>query len=207
MIWRTVLNVLVKVATSPFSALAALAGGGDADLSMVEFGPGAAELRPDSKDRLTLLVQSLSQRPALGLELEGAAGPEADGAALRRAALERSLKRAKAAGMRAPPASIDDVTLDAGEREKLLRAAHDAAFPASGRKAGEPAPTLAELEERLAAAQVISADTYRALAAERAQRAREALLAAGLDQARLFLVQGGERALKEKGARVYFSVR
>ena len=54
---------------------------------------------------------------------------------------------------------------------------------------------------------MISADTYRALAAERAQRAREALLAAGLDQARLFLVQGGERALKEKGARVYFSVR
>ena len=42
--------------------------------------------------------------------------------------------------MRAPPADIDDVTLDAGEREKLLRAAHDAAFPASGRKAGEPAP-------------------------------------------------------------------
>ena len=32
-IWRTVLNVLVKVATSPFSALAALAGSGDADLS------------------------------------------------------------------------------------------------------------------------------------------------------------------------------
>jgi hypothetical protein len=53
----------------------------------------------------------------------------------------------------------------------------------------------------------VPADAYRSLAAERAQRAREALLAAGLDQARLFLTQGGERAEKEKGPRVYFSVK
>jgi hypothetical protein len=31
------------------------------------------------------------------------------------------------------------------------------------------------------------------------------LIASGLDQNRLFLTQGGERAEKEKGARVYFS--
>jgi hypothetical protein len=55
--------------------------------------------------------------------------------------------------------------------------------------------------------QEVPADAYRSLAAERSQRAREALLAAGLDPVRLFLVQGGERAAKEKGARAYFSVR
>ena len=51
---------------------------------------GRGRARPDAEDRLTLLGQSLSERPALGLELEGAAEPAADGAALRRAALERA---------------------------------------------------------------------------------------------------------------------
>lgn len=209
-IWRTVLNVLVKVATSPFSALASLVGGGEADLSTMEFTPGTAEPLPAAKERIALLARSLSQRPALGLELEGSADAAQDGPALRRAALERALRRAKAETLRAPPASLDEVTLGAEERVRLVKTAYHAAFPAPPpAKQGEaaPAPTPQEMEERLAAAAQVPDDAYRALAAERAQRAREALLAAGLDQARLFLAQGGERARKEAGARVYFSVR
>ena len=207
-IWRAVLNVLVKVATSPFSALAALAGGGaQEDLSLVEFTPGTAEPAPAAQERFGLLARSLGQRPALGLELEGTAGEEQDGPALRRAALERSLRRARAATLRPPPASPDELALSRDERARLVREAYDAAFPPGARKPGEAAPSPAEMEERLAARAEVPADAYRSLAAARAQRAREALLAAGLDQARLFLVQGGERAAKERGARVYFSVK
>ncbi|WP_041448119.1 DUF748 domain-containing protein [Anaeromyxobacter sp. Fw109-5] len=208
-IWRTVLNVLVKVAASPFSALAALAGGDSADLSLLEFTPGTADA-PAAGERLGMLARSLAERPALGLELEGSADPEQDGPALRRAALERSLRRAKAAAMRPPPPSLDEVTLTADERGRLVRAAHAAAFPPAGRKPGEaapPQPSQQEMEERLAAAEEVPLDAYRSLAAERAQRAREVLLAAGVDQARLFLTQGGERAGREKGARVYFTAR
>ena len=204
---RTLVNIVTKLVTSPFSALAALAGGDNADLSLVDFAPGTSELLPDSQQRFTMLAKSLGQRPALGLELEGAAGPDADGPALRRAAFERSLKRAKAATMRPAPASEDEVKLSSDDRVRLVRAAYDAAFPAAGRKPGEVPPAQLDMEERLVSAQQVSADAYRSLAAERAQRAREALLAAGLDPARLFLAQGGERALKEKGARVYFTVR
>jgi hypothetical protein len=45
------------------------------------------------------------------------------------------------------------------------------------------------------------------LMAARYGAAREALLAAGVDQAKLFTVQGGDRASKEAGSRVYFTVR
>ncbi|HSN16025.1 MAG TPA: DUF748 domain-containing protein, partial [Anaeromyxobacteraceae bacterium] len=203
---RTLVNIVTKLVTSPFSALAALAGGGKDDLSLVEFTPGTSDLLPEASQRFALLAKSLGQRPALGLELEGAAGPEADGPALRRAAFERSLKRAKAATMRPAPASDGEVTLTSDDRVRFVRAAHDAAFPA-GRKPGEPPPTQLDMEERLVTAQQVPADAYRSLAAERAQRARDALLAAGIDAARLFLAQGGERAQKEKGARVYFTVR
>jgi hypothetical protein len=213
-IWRAVLNVLVKVATSPFAALSSLVGGGpQADLSLVEFTPGTAEPLPAAKDRFALLARSLAERPALALELEASADPAQDGPALQRAALERSLRRAKAASLRPPPAAPDDVTLTADERQHLVRAAFaalPAPAPAPPAKPGEPPPrepAPQEMEERLAAAAEVPADAFRSLAAERAQRAREALVAAGLDQARVFLAEGGERAAKEKGARVYFTVR
>jgi hypothetical protein len=212
-IWRTVLNVLVKVATSPFRALAALAGGGDADLSMVEFAPGTAEPLPAAQEHLAMLARSLAQRPAVALELEGSADAERDGPALRQAALERSLRRAKAATLQPRPASEDAVTLAPDERARLVRAAYEAAFPASkagpskGSAPAAAAPSLEEMEARLAVAAEVPPDAYLTLAADRAQRAREALIASGLDQNRLFLTQGSERAEKEKGARVYFSAR
>lgn len=208
-IWRTILNVLTKVATSPFSALAALAGGGDADLSMVEFVAGSADPLPEAQERFTKLATSLAQRPGLMLDVEGAADAERDGPALRRAALERSLRLAKAATLRPPPPSTDGLTLAPDERPRLVRTVYDAAFPATPPKRGEAAPPPVgpeEMEARLAAAAEVPADAYRALAAERAQRARDALIAAGVDQARLFLAQGG-RAEKENGARVYFTLK
>jgi uncharacterized protein involved in outer membrane biogenesis len=213
-VWRAILNVLVKVATSPFRALAALVGGGDdADLSLVEFEPGTADPLASSQGRFAMLAASLAQRPALALELEGSADPERDGIALRRAALERALRRAKAATPSSAPASIEEVRLAPDERLRLVRAAYEAGFPPpppAARKAGEappPPPTQQEMEDRLTAAMEVPADAFRSLAADRAQRAREALVAAGVDQARLFLAQGGGRAEKERGACVYFTLR
>jgi hypothetical protein len=208
-IWRTVLNVLTKVATSPFSALAALAGGSDTDLSLVEFTPGSADPLPAAQERFEQLAKSLAQRPALTLELEGSSDAERDGPALRQVGLEQALRRAKAATAQVQGTSQDLLTLVPDERARLVRSAYEARFPATPAKPGEsaqPQPSLEEMEGRLAAAVEVPPDEYRALAAERARRAREELVAAGLDQARLFLSQGG-RAEKEGGARVYFTVK
>jgi hypothetical protein len=211
-IWHTILNVLVKVATSPFRALAALAGGADADLSMAEFLPGTATPAPSAQDRFQLLAKSLSARPALGLELEGSADPDRDGAALRRAALERALRRAKAAAMRPAPATVEEIALAPEERIRLVHAAYEVSFPpqpAPPPKPGEaPPPPLSaqQMEDRLAAAAELPPDALRALAAERGQRAREALLAAGLEPGRIFLAAEGA-AGKPPAPRVYFTVR
>jgi hypothetical protein len=94
----------------------------------------------------------------------------------------------------------------------MVRAAYEARFPApaAARKPGEaapPPPTPQEMEDRLAAATEVPPDAFRSLAADRAQRARETLIAGGVDQARLFLAQGGSRAEQEKGPRVYFTLR
>ncbi len=52
-----------------------------------------------------------------------------------------------------------------------------------------------------------TADALGSLKQERAEAARTKLVALGVDAGRLFLTQGGERAKKEAGARVYFSLK
>ena len=213
LIGHAILNVLAKVATSPFRALAALAGAGNRELSVLEFAPGSPELGPEARDRVTALARSLAKRPALGLEVQGSADEDRDGLALRRASLERSLRSA-GSGQQAP--ASDEAPLSADERASLLRTAYAAAFPApptptgGEESAAAPPPTepsLQEMEARLLASEQIGADALASLAEERAERARDALIEAGVDQERLFLTQGGERAAREKGARVYFEVR
>ena len=219
-IWRAVLNVLVKVVTSPFSALAALVGGGTQEISLLEFTPGTSDPLPSARERLSVLAKSLAPRPALGLEVEGSADEAVDGPALRKAAFERSLRHAKAAAMTPPPTSEEEVTLSPEERAALVRAAYAArskaqASPAAPGGEGSaaaapgpaPEPSPEAMEESLVDAAVVAPDAYASLAAARAESARDALVAAGIDQGRLFLTEGSERARKERGARVYFSVK
>jgi hypothetical protein len=219
-IWRTLLNVLVKVASSPFSALASLVGGGKEDISLVEFPPGSARLDDAGKKRIELLARSLAQRPGLSLELEPTVDAAADHLALRRAELERQLRRAKAARLKPPPAAeaIDALELLPEERPRLVEALHAATFPvpaAPPRPAAgappaaplPPPPTPAEQEARLLEIITFQPEEIPTLLGARYAAAQEALVASGLDPSRLFSVQGGGRAAKESGSRVYFTVR
>ncbi|HEY7726493.1 MAG TPA: DUF748 domain-containing protein, partial [Anaeromyxobacteraceae bacterium] len=168
-IGRALLNVLTKVATSPFAALAALAGGGDDDLSVVDLQPGDAEPGEVARRRIGVLAKALVERPGLSLELEATVDEAADRAALQRRAFEEQRART-------PPDP----------------------------KARPPAP---EEVARLVAAVPIPPEALAGLASERAERSRAAFLDAGIDPSRLFLVRGGERASRERGARVYFTLR
>jgi len=218
-IWRTVLNVLVKVATSPFSALASLVGGGTEDISLVEFAPGEARLDDAGQRRIELLAKSLAQRPGLSLELEPTVDAAADHLALRRASLERQLRRAKAAQLGPVPddEAVDALALLPEERPRLVEALHAATFPAAAAPpkgtgsppgaAPPPPPTPAEQEARLLEVMTFQPEAIPALLAARHAAAQQALVGAGLDPARLFSVQGGARAAKELGSRVYFTVR
>jgi Domain of Unknown Function (DUF748) len=77
-------NVFNKIATSPFSAVSALFGGKGDALSFYEFEPGSTNLLPASIEKLDALVNGLSERPELRLEIEGGADSKTDLEALRR---------------------------------------------------------------------------------------------------------------------------
>jgi hypothetical protein len=89
---RTILNILEKAATSPFSLLSAVMGGGGEELSYQDFAPGSAVLLPANEKKLDSLVKGLYERPGLQLEITGSIDPDADRDALRRASLDKQIR-------------------------------------------------------------------------------------------------------------------
>jgi hypothetical protein len=91
-IWGAVGNILVKVATSPFSLLGAVFGGGGEELGYQDFAPGSAVLKADEQKKLDALEKALFERPALQLEISGSIDPDGDHEGLQRAALDRQIR-------------------------------------------------------------------------------------------------------------------
>ena len=95
LIVKALVNVITKIITSPFSLLASLVGGDGEELSFVEFDYGSAELLPHQLSKLDKLAQALEERPALQLQIKGAADQEYDRKALAEQKLMKELKLRK----------------------------------------------------------------------------------------------------------------
>ncbi|MBE2214658.1 MAG: DUF748 domain-containing protein [Opitutaceae bacterium] len=81
-VWRTIGNIVVKAATSPFNMLGGLFGGKDLDLSYVDFASGSAALGEQATKKIEVLTKALFERPALRLELTSPPSPSTDRAGL-----------------------------------------------------------------------------------------------------------------------------
>jgi hypothetical protein len=66
-IWKIFVNLIVKVATSPFALLGHLFGGGE-HVNIIEFPAGSAEL-DNPRDQLVSVAKALKERPALKLDV------------------------------------------------------------------------------------------------------------------------------------------
>ena len=89
---RAIVNILEKVATSPFSLLGALLGGGGEELGWQDFAAGSAELTAADKQKLDSLAKALYARPALSLEISGSIDPQGDLTGLQHMALDREIR-------------------------------------------------------------------------------------------------------------------
>jgi len=198
-VWRAVGNVLLKAVISPFALLGKLFGGGAERLDVIDFQAGAPDLTPSAEKSLQGLSKALTSRPALRVDIEGTTDPATDVKTLKLHELKRQAAAAK--GGRAP-AGKTELTDEEYLRflEKRYRTLATAA------PAGAP-PDAATKEDAVLAALQLPPETLGALRQERAEAARTRLVALGVDASRLFLTEGGERAKKEAGARVYFTLK
>jgi len=128
---RAVVNILEKVATSPFSLLGALFGGGGEEMGWQDFAAGSAELTPADQQKLDSLAKGLFARPALRLEISGSIDPEGDREGLQRAALDHQIREQKWLKFRKieqATNSVDQIVLTPDDRTHWIKKFYDKAL-------------------------------------------------------------------------------
>jgi hypothetical protein len=188
---KVIVNTLAKAVTAPFKLLASAFGGGDNDLSRIEFAPGSAELDDTAKSNIATLVKALTDRPALKMDIIGRADPQADGAGLRQAWVDKKIRAVKAddIGKKADPGTI---TLTEADRAKYLEDVYDDTKiknkPRNMIGFAKSVP-LKQMDALLLAAAPISKQSIEQLADARAQAVYEQILTIAQDLTnRVFIV-------------------
>ncbi|MBE9582003.1 MAG: DUF748 domain-containing protein [Proteobacteria bacterium] len=197
---RALVNLITKIVTSPFAALGRLVGGDGEELSFVEFEFGSAALGAEQIRKLDKLVKALYERPALRLEIKGAADTEYDRVALAEAELLSQLKRAKleelgAAGLPVP-ARTEDISLSDDDYARLITQAYVDKFgehpktPPSEPPKIEPGVLIATAKQRLIENMPVDETSLRHLAQERARQIKGHLIQKGeIPDERVFIVK------------------
>ena len=216
-IWKILGNLIAKAATAPFALLGKLLGGKGEEYSSVGFADGVASLDEAGRKKLDALAKALHDRPALELQATGRSSGEKDLEGLRSLRLERKIKAQKLLDLAkkgSAPSGVDDVVVEAGEREAYLRKAYGKEkFPkprtALGFSKGLPA---SEMEKLMLANEAVGGDDLRQLARARANAVKDYLTGPGtVEAARVFVLEpGAEPAVpkeKAKPGRVDFSLK
>jgi hypothetical protein len=131
-IWGVVENLIIKAATSPFSLLGAMFGGGE-ELSFVAFDPGQADFPVAETNKLNTLAKALYERPELSLEINGSVDPAKDREEMARARLQRQIKALfikELTDAGKPPVAVDELKLEPADYERLLARTYSNTFGA-----------------------------------------------------------------------------
>jgi uncharacterized protein DUF748 len=208
-IWQALVNLITKVATSPFSIVGGLVGGDSDDLQFVAFPAGSNELSHAEQEKLVALGKALSDRPGLRLDVTGAADPNVDGRALAEAKLLTQMKKTKFV-QRTPSGdqasvSVELLELTQEEEAQFLKQLFLEKFGVSALSKGEgeskaqesgsegKSPkvlTADEMKSKLLEGIIVDEGQLRVLAQQRAQKIRESLVQEGkVQNNQVFLVE------------------
>lgn len=146
-ILRALVNILEKVAASPFALLGSVVGGGE-ELKEIAFTAGSAVLTNEERDKLTKLAKALVERPALHLEVSATSDQQQDRLGIAREKLRRFFKEKKLKAMasaQAQPLSVDKIALDELEYERMVRETYEALTVATKNAPPEAEVTLENL--------------------------------------------------------------
>ena len=215
-VFRALVNLIVKVVTAPFALLGSLGGHGE-ELAYIEFTPGSATLDPAGDGKVQSIAKALNDRPALKLDIAGRIDPATDRDGLRRATLGHEIRVQKFNDLvkrGEPPASVDALEVSPTEYESLLGRVYKAADFPKPRNAIGLAKDLSreEMETLILTHTAVSDEDLHRLAERRAQIVRDTLVEkSGVPAERVFLVAPklDAEGIKDKGkaTRVDFALR
>jgi uncharacterized protein involved in outer membrane biogenesis len=191
---KILLNLIAKAATSPFSLLGAVFGGGE-ELSFVEFDYGITSLTEPNAKKIETIVKALHERPSLKMDLEGHVDMEKDREGLKQYLFNKKLKVQKLKEMvkkGEPAIPVDDVKIEPAEYGKYLKMAYkEEKFPKPRNFLGIakdlPDP---EMEKLMLTHIEIKEGDLRTLATQRAMKVKDAILRSGqVEPERVFILE------------------
>lgn len=216
-ILKIIVNLLAKAATSPFSLLGALFGGGGEELSHIDFSYGSPVINEEGVQKVDKLIKALSDRPALKLEVEGHVDVEKDKEGLRDYIFNKKIKAQKLKDMikkGLPPVSVDKVKVEKEEYPKYLKMAYkQEKFPKPRNIIGIAKDLPASEMEKLMLTHIqVKDDDLRQLASQRALEVKNRILKSGqVEPERVFLAEPKtlppEKKEKLKDSRVDFKLK
>jgi len=190
LIFKAVVNLIVKAATAPFNLLTGGLGGGSSESSTVTFDAGSSALSAAAKESLDKVVKALVDRPALQMTVIGTASLERERDAYQRQRLRQLAQAEKRrVAVRGGQAGTDVPPVTDAEYPELLTAVYKRADIAKPRNMVGLTKDLPvkEMENLLLASIPVDEESIRQLAVERGAVVRDYLLAQKLPSERLFL--------------------
>ena len=231
-IWKVLVNLVVKAVTAPFALLGSLFGGGP-DIKYIDFDAGSAQLDAPDTQRLEAIVKALADRPGLKLDLPSGYVATVDGDALRSELLRRKLldraRRELLASKHYQEQMETKLLEDPAEHFRLLVAEYraelgaSAALPAPAqdaeqalskrhRKKGTPPPPLdpaiAALDSALMQRIQVTDNQFAALGRERSAAVQKVLLSGGqIDPGRVFVLAAAPSAAQGSRVRLELALK
>ena len=219
-IWSIILKILVnlisKAATSPFSLLGAVFGGGE-ELSYIEFDYGRTNILEANVKKLQTIEKALHDRPSLKMDIEGHVDMERDRDGLKQYLFDKKVKVQKLNEMvkkGQPAIPVDEVKIEKQEYEKYLKMAYkEEKFPKPKNVLGMakdiPAP---EMEKLMLTNIEVKEGDLRTLASQRSMRVKDAILKSGqVEPERIFVLEpkslAPQKKEKVKDSRVDFKLK
>ncbi len=142
LVWKVVLNVLVKAATSPYNLLAKSMGVDEEQLAFIRMEMLQEELGPEQTAQLDLLTQLLNDKPALSMVATLNINEEAEGDAIRDYIARKGFWLQSEFGSDSAQVSISPV-----DKIKIMEIEEDARFDAFlAKKVGVSADTVKRKE-------------------------------------------------------------
>lgn len=211
-LWQVVGNLMEKVITAPFDALANSFGHDGPSLSQIIFIPGSDKLTPDADKSIKKLAEILLERPALKLDIQSMPDLVADTAGLNISLLQMKMKNIKLAKLTEKIQSIEnDSDLQIGKEEYadlLAQVYKKEKFVKPTNFIGmDKSLSVAEMEKLIFSNTVISNENLNALGLRRAAQVKAALAAVGVQDGRMFVVQPKLSKAADQKPRVQFNLK
>lgn len=193
-VFKLIINLVVKAITSPFSLLASAFGGGGDELGQVSFAPGSAALSVQVNPGLEKVVKALKDRPNLKMTVVGQASLDVEREGYKKERLKALVAAEKrrslvATGSGNNATQTAAVQVSEAEYPALLKEVYkrsDVPKPRNAIGFAKDIP-VAEMEALLLASLPATEQAMQELALARGVAVRDHLAAQGLPTDRLFL--------------------